>query len=75
MANLGKILAIDSDFAFRTILSSEFSPIVSNPCSFKIEIRCNSVFLFGYYVKYSRYLSQTPWMVNGNKLAESSIQE
>jgi tRNA U54 and U55 pseudouridine synthase Pus10 len=64
MANLGKILAIDSDFAFRTILSSEFS-----------QIRCNSVFLFGYYVKYSRYLSQTPWMVNGNKLAESSIQE
>lgn len=44
-------------------------------CTFRIDTRCNSVFLFGYYVKYSRILSQTPWIVNGSKLADSSIQE
>ena len=33
------------------------------------------MFLFGNYVKYSRYLSQTPWVVAGKKLTESSIQE
>jgi len=73
--NLSKILKIDADFAFRTILGGECCRPVEAPCTFKIDIRCNSVFLFGYYVKYSRILSQTPWVVNGSKLADSSIQE
>lgn len=75
MANLTKIFNIDSDFAFRTIYNSEFCAPVKNCCQIKIEARCNSIFLFGYYVKYSRYLSQTPWVVDGKKLADSSIQE
>ena len=75
MDNLSKILKIDSDFAFRTILNGENCPRVDKPCTFRIDTRCNSVYLFGYYVKYSRILSQTPWIVNGSKLADSSIQE
>ena len=75
MDNLSKILKIDSDFAFRTILNGENCPRVDKPCTFRIDTRCNSVYLFGYYVKYSRILSQTPWVVNGSKLADSSIQE
>jgi tRNA pseudouridine synthase 10 len=34
-----------------------------------------NVYLCGRYIKYSRYLSQTPWVVDGKKLTEGSLQE
>ena len=33
------------------------------------------MYLCGRYIKFSRYLSQTPWVINGKKLTEGSLQE
>ncbi|GLV36657.1 uncharacterized protein CBL_02508 [Carabus blaptoides fortunei] len=41
----------------------------------KIECNHNSIYLAGRYCKYSRELSQTPWVINGFKTMESSVQE
>ncbi|XP_071450586.1 tRNA pseudouridine synthase Pus10 isoform X2 [Hetaerina americana] len=35
----------------------------------------NSLFVAGRYNKYSRTLSQTPWVIDGERRAESSVQE
>lgn len=45
-----------------------------------IEYKCvsckhNSVFLAGRYNKYSRNLSQTPWVIDGERRMDSSVQE
>lgn len=42
--------------------------------SHKIALFTKNVYLCGRYIKFSRYLSQTPWMVNGKKLTEGSLQ-
>lgn len=75
IANMNKILDLDQQFFFKTLLKSEFAYTPKEQCNFEIEIRRGSIFLFGNYVKYSRFLSQTPWVVYGKKLTESSIQE
>jgi len=41
----------------------------------KVVLQTKNVYLCGKYIKYSRYLSQTPWMINGKKLTEGSLQE
>lgn len=50
------------------------SPIAT-PCSHKVEIQHKSVYVAGRYNKYSRKLPQTPWMVDGVKKADTSVQE
>lgn len=35
----------------------------------------NSLFIAGRYNKYSRTLSQTPWIIDGKRLMETSVQE
>ena len=34
-----------------------------------------NIYLCGRYIKFSRYLSQTPWIIDGRKLTEGSLQE
>lgn len=41
----------------------------------KIDFTGPTTFLAGRYNKFSRNLSQTPWVVNGVKLAEESVEE
>lgn len=50
------------------------SPIES-PCSHVIEIQHKSVYVAGRYNKFSRNLPQTPWMVDGVRKADTSVQE
>ncbi|NWZ21803.1 PUS10 synthase, partial [Asarcornis scutulata] len=52
------------------------------PCSPKnlcvaLEIQCNNgaVFVAGRYNKYSRNLPQTPWIIDGERKLESSVEE
>lgn len=40
-----------------------------------ISIRGPTVFVAGRYQKFSRELSQTPWILNGKRIMESSVQE
>ena len=48
---------------------------VDLPCSYEIELIHKPVYIAGRYNKYSRSLSQTPWMVDGIKKTDSSVQE
>lgn len=41
----------------------------------KIDFTGPTAFLAGRYEKFSRKLSQTPWVVNGKRLAEESVEE
>ena len=43
--------------------------------SHTLALLTKNVYLCGRYIKFSRYLSQTPWVVNGQKLTEGSLQE
>lgn len=43
-------------------------------CNLEIFIRKESLFIAGRYLKFSRNLSQTPWVINDNKFM-SSVQE
>lgn len=40
-----------------------------------IECKRNSIYLAGRYCKYSRSLSQSPWIIDGVKTMETSVQE
>ena len=48
---------------------------ITTPCSHKVEILHKSIFVAGRYNKYSRTLPQTPWVVDGVRKAETSVQE
>ncbi|XP_070382961.1 tRNA pseudouridine synthase Pus10 isoform X4 [Dermacentor albipictus] len=43
----------------------------------KVEVSCvhSPIYLAGRYRKYSRTLSQTPWILNGKRIMEASVQE
>lgn len=43
-------------------------------CS-KIECKHNPIYIAGRYCKYSRQLSQSPWIIDGVKAMETSVQE
>ncbi|KAJ9578251.1 hypothetical protein L9F63_005521 [Diploptera punctata] len=43
--------------------------MIMSPCSH------NSIFIAGRYNKFSRMLSQTPWVIDGERRMESSVQE
>ena len=52
-----------------------FLSAISAPCSHKVEIQHKSVFVAGRYNKYSRTLPQTPWILDGVRKADTSVQE
>ena len=48
---------------------------VDKECSYEVEFLHSSLFVAGRYNKYSRHLPQTPWVVEGVKKAETSVEE
>lgn len=50
-------------------------PPVEQQCSYKIELLHKPVYIGGRYNKYSRFLPQTPWIIDGVRKGESSVQE
>lgn len=48
---------------------------ITTPCSHLIELQQKSVFVAGRYNKYSRKIPQTPWILDGVRKAETSVQE
>ena len=48
---------------------------VLEPCTYVIEFTHKPVFVGGRYNKYSRTLPQTPWIVDGERKADSSVEE
>ena len=52
-----------------------FPLTVEEPCSLSISLHHSSVFIGGRYCKYSRKLPQTPWLIDGVRKVETSVQE
>lgn len=48
---------------------------VRQQCSYTIEFLHKPLYIGGRYNKYSRVLSQTPWIIDGLRKVESSVQE
>lgn len=52
-----------------------FLSTITSPCSHKVEVQHKSVFVAGRYNKYSRTLPQTPWILDGMRKVDTSVQE
>lgn len=64
-----------SDERFRNIYSSP-PTIPQENCTVEIQFKQDSIFLAGRYNKFSRTLSQTPWILDtGERRTTSSVQE
>ncbi|KAK8775779.1 hypothetical protein V5799_030878 [Amblyomma americanum] len=69
--------------ALRKISNDEFRKLYKCPpdrpakVGSTVEVSCvhMPIYLAGRYSKYSRLLSQTPWILNGKRIMESSVQE
>lgn len=69
--------------ALRKISNEDFKRLYKCPpnrparLTSKTEVSCvhAPLYLAGRYCKYSRLLSQTPWILNGKRIMESSVQE
>ncbi|GFS17072.1 tRNA pseudouridine synthase Pus10 [Elysia marginata] len=73
-ANVAKALDDMSDSKFEDCTSCPPSvPVVE--CSCEISCTHEPVFVAGRYQKYSRVLSQTPWIVEGKRVMEGSVEE
>lgn len=48
---------------------------VTEACSYEIEFSHKPMFVGGRYNKFSRTLSQTPWIIDGHRKSESSVEE
>ncbi|CAK8688845.1 unnamed protein product [Clavelina lepadiformis] len=54
----------------------EMSSSLSQPCKVEaIQLNHSSVYVGGRYNKYSRTLPQTPWIIDGKRKLENSVQE
>ena len=52
-----------------------FQTNYSSQCSIVVSFSHNSIYLAGRYNKYSRTLSQTPWILDGVRKADTSVQD
>lgn len=50
-------------------------PIPDNSCIYKIQCQHLPIYLGGRYNKYTRELPQTPWVVDGERKMDSSVNE
>jgi tRNA pseudouridine synthase 10 len=60
---------------FRKLIPIPPEPSMTQIRLEKIDFTGPTTFLAGRYNKFSRTLSQTPWVVNGKKLADESVEE
>ena len=55
--------------------SAEMLPKVTSLCSYSVEYSHKPLYIAGRYNKFSRVLPQTPWVIDGVRKGESSVQE
>ncbi|KAK3778995.1 hypothetical protein RRG08_034253 [Elysia crispata] len=73
-ANVAKALIDMDDSKFEDCTSCPPSVPIAE-CSCEITCTHEPVFVAGRYQKYSRVLSQTPWIVEGKRVMEGSVEE
>ena len=69
--------AIDS-FSYNELHHMKLLPFQTNytsQCSIVVSFSHDSIYLAGRYNKYSRALSQTPWILDGVRKADTSVQD
>ncbi|ETW05367.1 tRNA pseudouridine(54/55) synthase, variant 5 [Aphanomyces invadans] len=49
--------------------------VAKTPCSLTVKMERAPTYVAGRYLKYQRGLSQTPWVLDGERLGESSVEE
>ena len=78
-ADLAHINNVSLNRALSTATANDFEKgdffSAAEPCTYSIEFNHSSIFVGGRYCKYSRDLSQTPWLIGGVRKSESSVQE
>ncbi|XP_014768473.1 tRNA pseudouridine synthase Pus10 [Octopus bimaculoides] len=74
-ANVAKAVSETVNSIYQKVC--KFPPLTPMESCICDSIRCqhDSVFVAGRYNKYSRFLSQTPWLIEGVKKHETSVQE
>ncbi|XP_021347357.1 putative tRNA pseudouridine synthase Pus10 [Mizuhopecten yessoensis] len=74
-ANVGKALKEMSDQRLRRAF--QIPPTIPKVICECDDIRCTRepLYIAGRYNKYNRFLSQTPWFVDGKRKSESSVEE
>lgn len=52
-------------------------PLINNNYPTKLDITTSyqNIFIKGNYIKLARFISQTPWIIDGHKIYETSIQD
>ncbi|XP_074662559.1 tRNA pseudouridine synthase Pus10-like isoform X2 [Tubulanus polymorphus] len=74
-ANVSKALDSCLESSFKKYSQCPpINPVLKSICD-KISCSHLSLYMAGRYNKYSRKLSQTPWLIDGEKKMESSVQE
>ncbi|CAK74082.1 unnamed protein product (macronuclear) [Paramecium tetraurelia] len=48
---------------------------VNYPVKLEVSTSYQNIFIKGNYIKLGRYISQTPWIIDGNKIYEDSIED
>jgi tRNA pseudouridine synthase 10 len=72
--NLKMILGLDDVFFFEQVLKEQRPTALASP-DLTMSFNSRSAYLIGRYIKYSRHLPQTPWVLNGEAPFGTSIQE
>ncbi|XP_059161155.1 tRNA pseudouridine synthase Pus10-like [Physella acuta] len=73
-ANVAKALNEISDSKFHDSVTCP--PVIPHSeCKCTISCSHDAIFIAGRYQKYSRELSQTPWLIDGKRIMEGSVQE
>ncbi|EAR99612.2 tRNA pseudouridine synthase Pus10, putative (macronuclear) [Tetrahymena thermophila SB210] len=73
--NLERISALPRSQFFKVIRNGQLPDPVTSPAQIDVSLSHASIYIMGNYCKYSRYMSQTPWFIDGVKLYDTSIQE
>ncbi|KAK3581423.1 hypothetical protein CHS0354_016285 [Potamilus streckersoni] len=73
-ANVNKVLTTIPDNVFRSKFQCP-PPVPAKLCSCNISICHDALYVAGRYNKYSRLLSQTPWVIDGGRKGETSVEE
>ncbi|CAL1533865.1 unnamed protein product [Lymnaea stagnalis] len=73
-ANVAKALDSMSDSKLEDCVTCP-PAVPTTECVCDVSCSHDAVFIAGRYQKYSRELSQTPWMIEGKRIMEGSVQE
>ncbi|CAE8723438.1 unnamed protein product [Polarella glacialis] len=70
-----RVLGPDADGSSDTTLREHLARVAGEPASASFDIRRESLFLRGRYLKLSRRMPQSPWLIDGERKGEASVEE